>query len=134
MGVVNNRIDIDALEKSSGGGGGGGGFTASKAYTSPQSGLEVSSEGTTVTFTPEFTDYKFILFEFGAFGKTTSVLVDKERFEDETPRECEGVVISSGSGAQSLSITAAKTAGALTGATIKASSTVTAFVRIWLIK
>ena len=25
MGVVNNRIDIDALEKSSGGGGGGGG-------------------------------------------------------------------------------------------------------------
>lgn len=54
MGVVNNRIDIDALERSSGGGGG------------TIAGTEViySGDGTTVTFTlPEgrnLTDYKLL--------------------------------------------------------------------------
>lgn len=56
MGVVNNRIDIDALEKASGGGGGGG-FTLDKIFEG-----SVTQGGTTeYTLTAPYTDYKFLV-------------------------------------------------------------------------
>lgn len=54
MGVVNNRIDIDALEKSSGG---GGGFTLDKIFDD-----NVTQGGTEeYTLTAAYTDYKFLV-------------------------------------------------------------------------
>lgn len=79
MGVVNNRIDIDALERASSGGGGGGGSA---------SGTEViySGDGTSVTFTlPEgrdLTDYKLLAIigkagtSYAAGFTPTAVLTD----------------------------------------------------------
>lgn len=56
MGVVNNRIDIDALERASSGGGGG--------VTTAGTEVIYSGDGTMVTFTlPEgrnLTDYKLL--------------------------------------------------------------------------
>lgn len=58
MGVVNNRIDIDALEKSSGGGGGGGGgLTMTKLWTGSLSTTEkdIKSE-----LLDDYTGYTFL--------------------------------------------------------------------------
>lgn len=55
MGVVNNRIDIDALEKSSGGG--GGEFTLDKIFD----GNVVQGGSTAYTLTAPYTDYKFLV-------------------------------------------------------------------------
>lgn len=57
MGVVNNRIDIDALEKASGGGGGGGGLTLDKIFD----GSVVQGSSTEYTLTAPYTDYKIII-------------------------------------------------------------------------
>ena len=56
MGVVNNRIDIDALEKSSGGGGGGG-FTLDKIFD----GRVVQGGTAEYTLSAAYTDYKFLV-------------------------------------------------------------------------
>lgn len=61
MGVVNNRIDIDALEKSSGGGGGGGGITVDVLW----SGKTTSDyKDITEELAHPITDYKFLLVNF----------------------------------------------------------------------
>ena len=60
MGVVNNRIDIDALEKSSGGGGGGGGgFTFDTLYEEPEQ--NGPGQNTTITLNKSSDDYKIIM-------------------------------------------------------------------------
>ena len=56
MGVVNNRIDIDALEKSSGGGGGGDGFTFDELFN----GSVNLGATTEYSLVHPYTDYKFI--------------------------------------------------------------------------
>ena len=57
MGVVNNRIDIDALEKSSGGGGGGGALVIEKIFTG------TVAKGSTAAYTLEnpYTDYSILI-------------------------------------------------------------------------
>ncbi len=57
MGVVNNRIDIDALAKSSGGGGGGGGLTMTVLWTGSLSTTEkdIASE-----LLDDYTGYTFL--------------------------------------------------------------------------
>ena len=57
MGVVNNRIDIDALEKSSGGGGGGGALVIEKIFTG------TVTKGSTTAYTLEnpYTDYSILI-------------------------------------------------------------------------
>lgn len=57
MGVVNNRIDIDALEKSSGGGGGGGGFTVDELWSGD---LTNSYVDITASLAHPISDYKFL--------------------------------------------------------------------------
>lgn len=62
MGVVNNRIDIDALEKSSGGGGGGGGLTIDLLFgpTNIPNGIATVRE-----LAHPYTDYKALIFCYG---------------------------------------------------------------------
>lgn len=55
MGVVNNRIDIDALEKSSGGG--GGGFTMEKIFD----GNVVQGSTTVYELSTAYTEYTFLV-------------------------------------------------------------------------
>lgn len=55
MGVVNNRIDIDALERASSGG--GGEFTLDKIFE----GSVVQGGTTEYTLTSAYTDYKFLV-------------------------------------------------------------------------
>lgn len=57
MGVVNNRIDIDALEKSSGGGGGGGGLVFEKIFT----GTVTKGGSTAYTLENPYTDYSILI-------------------------------------------------------------------------
>lgn len=63
MGVVNNRIDIDALEKSSGGGGGGGGggLTVDVLWSG---NVTSSYKDITEDLAHPITDYKFLLVNF----------------------------------------------------------------------
>lgn len=68
MGVVNNRIDIDALEKSSGGGGGGGGLTFDELFSG-----NVSLGGATLyDLSHPYTDYKFICLVTVSGNNTTA--------------------------------------------------------------
>lgn len=57
MGVVNNRIDIDALEKASGGGGGGGVFTMEKIFD----GNIVQGSSNVYELSTAYTEYKFLV-------------------------------------------------------------------------
>ena len=57
MGVVNNRIDIDALEKSSGGGGGGGALVIEKIFT----GTVTKGGSTAYTLENPYTDYSILI-------------------------------------------------------------------------
>lgn len=57
MGVVNNRIDIDALEKASGGGGGGGALVIEKIFT----GTVVKGGSTAYELENPYTDYSILI-------------------------------------------------------------------------
>ena len=57
MGVVNNRIDIDALEKSSGGGGGGGGLTLTTLWTGS---LNTNEKDIKSELLDDYTGYVFL--------------------------------------------------------------------------
>lgn len=59
MGVVNNRIDIDALEKSSGGGGGGGGaLTVEELWTG-----NLTTTATDYELDAPYTDYTVLFMQ-----------------------------------------------------------------------
>lgn len=57
MGVVNNRIDIDALEKASGGGGGGGEMTVDELWSGDLTNAYVNI---TESLAHPISDYKFL--------------------------------------------------------------------------
>ena len=57
MGVVNNRIDIDALERASGGGGGGGEMTVDELWTGDLTNAYLDI---TESLAHPISDYKFL--------------------------------------------------------------------------
>lgn len=60
MGVVNNRIDIDALERASGGGGGGGGaLTVEELWTG-----NLTTTATDYELDAAYTDYTVLFMQF----------------------------------------------------------------------